>query len=304
MFSLNQLWKPKDSSVPSCSVARCHIEVHMTEVVSPGRWKGEKGSGSSSLWPLSRPVKCSNEQTRRCWSSDASRLQVGGRELVNSRLCLCLRSQLRSRHHQSRISHTKLWSVICKPRAAPRRGRRFMALKSICSATILGFRLRRHSSGAVDPTNFNTVSSASFYRSFSPCDARAYLALRLHSSWRAHWFPLLEESRFLGGAVSRQELHMADGTSVRWENTVSFTLTNRLCPPPTLPPQMKMDRSVSFSKVAVGRTAPGGSILTEVTMHVCPAWPIVNSAQMAACAPNVGNTTNSKMECAKLRPVP
>lgn len=95
---------------------------------------------------------------------------------------------------------------------------------------------------------------------------------------------------------------MANGIFIRRENTVDFILTNPLCPPPP-PPQMKMDRNVSFTKVAVGHTAPGDSILTGATMPVCPAQPIVNSAQMATYVPNVGNTTNSKMESAKLRPV-
>lgn len=60
-----------------------------------------------------------------------------------------------------------------------------------------------------------------------------------------------------------------------------------------------MDRSVSSTKVAVGRTAHVGSIPTGLTMPACPASPTVSSAQTATYAPNVRNTTNSRMASAK-----
>lgn len=63
---------------------------------------------------------------------------------------------------------------------------------------------------------------------------------------------------------------MANGNFIRGGNRVGLMLTSPLCPP-TPPPQMKMDRNVSSTKVAVGHTAPGDSILTGVTMLACPA---------------------------------
>lgn len=68
-------------------------------------------------------------------------------------------------------------------------------------------------------------------------------------------------------------------------------------------PQMRMDRSVSSTKVAVGRTARVDSIPTGLTMPACPASPTVSSAQTATYAPNVGNTTNSRMASANYYPV-
>lgn len=59
-----------------------------------------------------------------------------------------------------------------------------------------------------------------------------------------------------------------------------------------------MDRSVSSTKVAVGHTALVGSIPTGLTMPACPASPTVSSAQTATYAPNVRNTTNSRMASA------
>lgn len=60
-----------------------------------------------------------------------------------------------------------------------------------------------------------------------------------------------------------------------------------------------MDRSVSSTKVAVGRTAHVGSIPTGLAMPACPASPTVSSARTATYAPNVRNTTNSRMASAK-----
>lgn len=61
---------------------------------------------------------------------------------------------------------------------------------------------------------------------------------------------------------------------------------------------MRMDRSVSSTKGAVGHTAHAGSIPTGLTTPACPASPTVNSAQTAAYAPSAGNTTNSRMASA------
>lgn len=107
--------------------------------------------------------------------------------------------------------------------------------------------------------NFHTVGSPSFHLSFIPCNC---------------WGPFGSASVYYEKLIDFHFQKSPDFGKRRFlveeKNRLGFMLTSPLClPPPS--PQMKMDRNGSSTKVAVGHTAPGDCILTEVIMPVCPA---------------------------------